>query len=174
MTRESFLAALRGGLAGLPQYQIDDALADYQSHFNEGIADGRSEEEIAAALGDPVRLAREVRAEAGFRRWESSRSAGSLAGVMMGLLGLAAIDVVFMLPFMFVIAGILFAVGIGVIAAFVVGVALSLFSLFPGMAWFGLTGNLGGALASLLAGLGLIFGGIGFGCWCVMRGCISA
>jgi len=163
MTRDDFLAGLRSGLTGLPQSQIDEALADYQSHFNEGLADGRSEEEIAAALGDPARLAREMRAEAGFRRWETSRSAGSLAGVMMALLGLAAIDVVFMLPFLFVIAGILFAFGVGVIVAFVVGIALALFSLFPGMAWFGLTGNFGGALASGLAGLGLIFGGIGFG-----------
>ena len=79
MTREAFLAALRGGLAVLSPGQIDDVLADYRSHFDEGLADGRSEEEISAALGDPTRLAAELRAEAGFRRWENSRSAGNLA-----------------------------------------------------------------------------------------------
>ena len=50
------------------------------SHFSEGRVAGRSEDEIAAALGDPVRLARELRAEAGFKRWESERTPGSLAG----------------------------------------------------------------------------------------------
>ncbi|OYW97171.1 MAG: hypothetical protein B7Z12_22070, partial [Caulobacter vibrioides] len=33
---------------------------------------GRTEAEAAAALGDPDRLARELRADAGLRRWEET------------------------------------------------------------------------------------------------------
>ena len=68
MTRLEFPETLRRRLAGLPPAEIDDLVADYATHFADGMAAGRSEAEIAEALGDPMRLARELRAEAGFRR----------------------------------------------------------------------------------------------------------
>ena len=77
MTRTEFLDTLHRRLAGLPQAEIDDVMADYAAHFAEGMAAGRSEAEIAEALGDPLRLARELRAEVGLRRWEEERTAGN-------------------------------------------------------------------------------------------------
>ena len=71
MNRVAFLATLRDGLAGLPGREVDDILGDYTSYFDEANASGRSEEEVAAALGDPRRLARELRAESGLRRLEN-------------------------------------------------------------------------------------------------------
>ena len=73
MTRAEFLSILHERLRGLPAPEIEELMDDYDSHFAEGLAAGRSEAEIAAALGDPARLARELRAEAGLRRWESAR-----------------------------------------------------------------------------------------------------
>ena len=58
MTQAEFLDTLAERLRGLPPDEIDELLDDYASHFAEGLAEGRSEAEIAAALGDPVRLAR--------------------------------------------------------------------------------------------------------------------
>jgi uncharacterized membrane protein len=60
MNRVAFLRVLRDGLAGLPAHEIDDILADYTAYFDEAHATGRSEEEVAAALGDPRRLARGI------------------------------------------------------------------------------------------------------------------
>ena len=57
MTKAEFLDTLGRRLAGLPRDEIDEMIADYAAHFDEGLAAGRSEAEIAAALGDPVRLA---------------------------------------------------------------------------------------------------------------------
>ena len=96
MNRAHFMAQLRDGLSGLHHTDINDILADYESHFADGAADGRSEDEVAAALGDPARLARELRAEVGFKRWEENRSAGNFLGVVLALLGLATID--FIIP----------------------------------------------------------------------------
>ena len=70
---------------------INEILRDYESHFADGLADGRSKDEVAAALGDPSRLARELRAEVGFRRWEEKRNPGNFLGVVLALLGLATI-----------------------------------------------------------------------------------
>src|SRR5260370_36139610 len=98
MTRLEFLDPLRRRLAGLPQAEIDELVGDYATHFADGMAAGRSEAEIAEALGDPMRLARELRAEAGFRRWGTERTPGNFFAVLFGFLALGTVDFVFLLP----------------------------------------------------------------------------
>jgi uncharacterized membrane protein len=161
MNRAMFLSELRMGLSGLPQPEIEETISDYESHFSEGLAAGRSEAAIANALGDPARLARELRAEAGFRRWESERSAGNLLGAVIALLGLATLDLIFLIPFVCVIGAILLSMFVTAIALFFAGGAVWLLALFPGMFIFGPSGMLGSGLALVLAGFGLIAGGVG-------------
>jgi uncharacterized membrane protein len=163
MNRNDFLSEFRRGLAGLPQSRIEDLVIDYESHFSEGLAAGRSEDEISAALGDPARLARELRAEVGFKRWESEGTPRSLAGVVLALAGLATVDIMLLFPVLLPLAAIFLGLGAAAFGMFVGGIALSMVSLFPGLAWFSLSGNLAGALALGLAGIGLIAGGIGLG-----------
>ncbi|HKQ43942.1 MAG TPA: DUF1700 domain-containing protein [Rhizomicrobium sp.] len=155
MNRAHFMAQLRDGLSGLHHTDISDILADYESHFADGAADGRSQEEVAAALGDPARLARELRAEIGFRRWEENRNAGNFVGVVLALLGLATIDFVILLPLLCILAAVFFGLSVACLA-FVVGGTFLLFNLL----WGGVMGN---AAMQLLVGLGLISGAIGGG-----------
>jgi len=162
MNRASFLAELRMGLSGLPAQDIEETVADYDAHFAEGIAEGRSEAAIANALGDPARLAKELRAEAGFRRWESERSAGSLLGAVIALLGLATLDLIFLIPFVCVMAAIIFAMFAIAVALAFAGGAVWLATLFPGM-MAGATGMLASVPALFLAGLGLIASAVGLG-----------
>jgi len=98
MTRSQFLDQLRRGLVGLRPQDVADIIADYNVHFDEGLAKGRSEEEIAQKLGDPVRLARELRAEAQVRAWEEKPSPSNFFAVLFAFIGLAAIDFVVLLP----------------------------------------------------------------------------
>ena len=42
MTRGEFLSSLRAGLSGLRQPDIDEIMADYESHFSDGRDAGRS------------------------------------------------------------------------------------------------------------------------------------
>jgi uncharacterized membrane protein len=165
MTRNDFLARLRRGLEGLSPDYIHDVMSDYEAHFADGLASGRTEEEIAAALGDPARLARELKAEAGFRRWEEDRTAGNLAGAVLALLGLAAVDVMFLLPFLFALFGLFVGFAAASIGLLVAGFALVLGAVFPGLAFFGWTGMTGFSLllAAGLAGLGLMAIGVGLG-----------
>lgn len=163
MTRADFLRQFRSALGGLPQTQINDLVNDYEAHFSEGLAQGRSEEEIAAALGDPMRLARELRAEAGFKRWESEGTPASLAGVGLALAGLATVDIMLLFPFLFTLGAIFLGLAAAAFGMFIGGIVVSMMSVFPGLAWFSLSGNFAGALALGLAGIGLIAGGIGLG-----------
>jgi uncharacterized membrane protein len=161
MNRAMFLSELRMGLSGLTHNEIEETIADYEAHFSEGLAAGRSEGAIANALGDPARLARELRAEAGFRRWESERSAGSLIGAVIALLGLATLDLIFLIPFVCVVGAVLLSMFVTAIALFFAGGAVWLFALFPGLMMFGSTGMLGSGMALAMAGFGLIAGGVG-------------
>ena len=156
-----FLSELRMGLSGLPHKRSKRPSPIMSAHFSEGLAAGRSEAAIATALGDPARLARELRAEAGFRRWESERSAGSLIGAVIALLGLATLDLIFLVPFVCVVAAILIAMFAAAVALFFAGGAVWLLALFPGLMVFGSTGMLGSAAALWLAGIGLIAGAVG-------------
>ena len=155
MNRAHFMAQLRDGLAGLHHTDINDIVADYESHFSDGAADGRTQEEVAAALGDPVRLARELRAEIGFRRWEENRSAGNFMGVVLALLGLATIDFIILLPLLCALAALFFGLSVACLGC-IVGGAFLLFNLL----WGGVMGN---AAMQLLFALGLISGAIGGG-----------
>lgn len=159
MNRAMFLSELRMGLSGMPQNEIDETLADYEAHFSDGAAAGRSEAAIASALGDPARLAKELRAEAGFKRWETERSAGSMVGAVIALLGLATLDLFFLIPVVLFVGGVLLAMGLSAVGLFFGGGFVWLFALLG----FGTSGVLGSGAALALGGFGLIAGGIGLG-----------
>ncbi len=158
MNRAHFMAQLRDGLSGLHHTDISDIVADYERHFVDGAADGRSEDEVAAALGDPQRLARELRAEVGFKRWEQNRNAGNLLGVVLALLGLATIDLIFLLPILCALAGIFFGLSVACLGL-IVGGSYLLVNMLP----FGWEHAMTNPLAQALIGIGLIAGAVGMG-----------
>ena len=150
MTRTEFMDRLRKGLDGMSSSAASEIISDYDRHFEDGAAAGRTEAEIADALGDPTRLARELRAESSAQRWSQEKSPSSAAAAVFAVLGLGAIDIIFLLPLMMGVIGTLFGVLVAVIALFVVGGGVMVAGPFAGFP--------GGALAAILAGLGLMAG----------------
>ena len=157
MKRADFMAQLRAGLSGLHADDINEILADYEAHFTDGAAHGRSEEEVCAALGDPVRLAREMRAEAGFRRWEEKHTPSNLAGVLLALLGLATLDLIFLLPVLIAMLSVV----VGLACAFLIAIVGGTILMIGGAA-HGLPHGMPTGMAFFL-GLGLVSGGVGAG-----------
>jgi uncharacterized membrane protein len=156
MIRQQFLDRLRAGLRGLPTPAIVDIIADYDAHFSEGVAVGRSEADIAAALGDPDRVIRELRAEAGLKRWEQERNPSAAASAVFAVLGLGAIDILVLMPIVLTIAGTLLGL---IVAAFaLLGVGAVMFAAGP----FLIVGA--PVAAIILTGLGLISAGTCLGC----------
>ena len=155
MTRQAFMARLREGLAGLPAQTVADIVADYETHFADGVAAGRSEEEVASALGDPGRLARELRAEIGVKAWEENRNPSGAAAAVFAVLGLGAIDILILLPILMGVAGAIVGIAVGVIAVFFAGGVV--FAAGP------FTGLPGGPGVAILAGIGLMAGAASVG-----------
>jgi len=151
MTRAAFLARLREGLRGLPPQTINEAVVDYDTHFADGVSEGRSEEDIARSLGDPGRLARELRAEIGLKRWEEQKTPSGAASAIFAVLGLGALDILILLP-------ILLSVVMAMFGFFVAGIAI----FFAGGFVFAggpFLSPPGGPLAAILGGIGLMAGG---------------
>jgi uncharacterized membrane protein len=158
MNRAHFMAQLRDGLSGLHHTDISDIVADYERHFADGAADGRTDDEVAAALGDPQRLARELRAEVGFKRWEQNRNAGNFLGVVLALLGLATIDFIILLPVLCAMAAIFFGLSVGCLGL-IIGGSYLLMNLLP----FGWDHAMSNLFGQAMIGIGLISGAVGLG-----------
>jgi len=136
MTRQEFLTKLRAGLAGMPASAID------------GEAAGRSEQEVATALGDPTRLARELRAEQGLKAWQETRTPATAASAVFAVLGLGAVDFLFLFPILIGVASTLLGLYIADIVCIIVGGAMMVGGPFYD--------GPGGVAALMLAGLGVI------------------
>jgi hypothetical protein len=160
MTRAEFIATLRRGLAGLPAEAIDDIVADYEAHFADAVAAGRSEAEVAEALGDPERLAKDLRAAAPSGPWDDGqagrggrarlRGAGFFQRVSrMGplgwvVVGLAVIGALAVLPVIVTvvgaIVGVVLALAVIVVLIALVGAAVSGALFGRGGGWVGWRG----------------------------------
>jgi len=150
MTRNEFMSRLRRGLSGLAPTVIADIVADHEAHFAEAAAAGRTEAEAATALGDPDRLARELRADAGLKRWEETKSPSNAGAAIVALIGLGAIDIIFLLPLLMGVLAALFGFLVAVVTLFVSGGFV--FAMGP------LTAPPGGPMTAFLAGVGLMAG----------------
>lgn len=80
MTKNEFLLKLSDELKKRSINDIDDIISEYEQHFTFKTADGFSEEEIAAKLGDPVSLASQFEGTGEFKR-----SRGRKITTVMGL-----------------------------------------------------------------------------------------
>ena len=153
MTRAQFLAGLRQNLRGLSADEVTDIVADYEEHFSDAAAAGRGEEDVAAALGDPKRLAGELSAETGLRRWEARRNPRTFLRAGVGVFGLQAFNILILLP---VIGILLFCAGVAAYVLYVV--AGTGFHMMAEV----MSGS-GNVLVPALAGFGLICGVVGVG-----------
>jgi uncharacterized membrane protein len=147
--RAEFLAALRAGLRGCPELAIDEVVAEYDTHFAEGKAANRSEQDIAAALGDPWALAQELRVELHIARWEAAPSPRSGAQVVASVIALGVLNAalsVLVLPLLLLIT-------LAVIVAIAACVGGGIWMLFAGPS----LEIPGGAGVTVLSAMGLIF-----------------
>ena len=115
MTRAQFMAELAHRLRRLEPRRRDAILSDYQSHFDEGAAAGRSELDIAASLGSPARLAAELSIEA-FDARGAAAAPRSVMRTTAALVALIVMEGAAWLPLLVGVLVVLLAIAGGVVA----------------------------------------------------------
>jgi uncharacterized membrane protein len=158
--RAVFLATLGTALRDTPKAAVDDILADYAAHFSEGVAQGRSEQEIATSLGDPLTLADELRVSVRIDAWQTKRSIASGAQFMESALAIG----VFNAALTFVLVPLLALIGFATTVLIVALAMAGLWLLFAGAA----LGLPGGAWAAALAGIGAIAAAISLAAFLIL------
>lgn len=100
MKQDAFIQRLRQALGSLPKRDVDEIVADYREYIGDALSAGRTDEDVIAALGEPEKLARELKAQANFRQWEERRSFGNLMRVVGSIAGLGLLHLVLLVPFL--------------------------------------------------------------------------
>jgi uncharacterized membrane protein len=104
MTKQEFMRRLDGALARLKPEERREILSDFEEHFANGMASGKSEEEVAKELGDPVALAAQY-TEGLPEPAQPVRASGVAAGVLASI-ALLLFDAIIALP----VIAVLFAI----------------------------------------------------------------
>jgi uncharacterized membrane protein len=99
-----------------------------------------------------------LRAETGLRRWENHRSLGNSATALLALGGLAAVDILLLLPLLFAATLALLVIGLVMFVLGIVGIG-ALLSLLK----IGQFASIAAIVLRAAAGIGLIAASVGLG-----------
>ncbi len=177
MDKQAFLTALRSGLSGLPQDDIEERLTFYGEMIDDRMEEGLSEEEAVAAIGEVSEIARQAVADTPLAKIakERIRPKRRLKTWEIVLLALGS---PIWLSLAITAAAILFAVIVSLwsvilsLWAVFASLAVSAVAAVPTGAFFAVGGHGAAGLAMLSAGLVcagltiLLF----FGCMGAMKG----
>jgi len=100
MNKKEFINKLSSYLGGIPGEDRQDVINDFEEHFKEGLAEGRTEENIAKSLGDPKSLANQFKASILVNQAERTTSPANITRAVFATLGLGFFNLIFILgPF---------------------------------------------------------------------------
>ena len=166
MNKKDFISKLSLYLRGVPEEDRQDVISDFEEHFKEGLAEGRTEEEIADSLGDPKSLANQLKASILVNKAGKTTSAINITRAVLATLGLGFFNLIFILgPFIAIalIPVVLFVSAIAITASGITVFFASIFGpLFPNY------------FTTLVNPAVAIFGSIGITCFGILffTGCI--
>lgn len=159
MNKEEYFEKLTKLLKEMPKDEREDILSDYEEHFRIGMENGRTEEELSRALGDPKTVAKQIKAEYKITKAENEPSANSIIEAVIAAAGLGLFNIIFVaLPALGFAAIILtlFVLGLGVIFTGILAMLSPLLHLiFPSIIHLPLGNGIIGNLMVVLGGVGL-------------------
>jgi uncharacterized membrane protein len=124
MGKLEFLDALKRAMTGLPPEVQAKTLAYYEQRFIDGVAAGRSEQDVAKELDDPKKIAMTLRASSHLSAFEQKRNPANLLRLAVSALGLAIFNLFMVVPAA-VYASLLAAMYACALAFYVAGIAIT-------------------------------------------------
>ncbi|NHZ91430.1 DUF1700 domain-containing protein [Massilia sp. CCM 8733] len=124
MGKLDYLDALRRAMAGISADTQAKTLAYYEQRFVDGVAAGRSEEDVAAELDEPKKIAMTLRASVHMHSFEQKKNPANLLRLLVSIAGLAIFNLFMVVPALVYAAflAILYAAGL---AFYVAGIAIT-------------------------------------------------
>lgn len=145
MTKTEFINTLTNTLKERKIQDIDEIVAEYEQHFSIKMADGYSEEEIAARLGDPRALG---------EQFDSEINETRTGNKVLVVIGLAFVDIIMTLLSVLLFTWVI-VMGVAAAAFAVVGVCLmvnlNVSNLLPNMPY-----SIGLVFAAMLFALAVL------------------
>jgi len=124
MGKMEFLDALKRAMTGLPPETQAKTLAYYEQRFVDGIAAGRSEQDIGRELDDPTKIAMTLRASAHLNAFSEKKNPANLLRLALSVVGLAIFNLFMVVPAA-VCAGLLAALYGCALAFYLSGIAIT-------------------------------------------------
>lgn len=155
MSKEQFIKELSVLLKDLSAQERQEVLNDYEEHFQFGMDEGKTENEIAASLGSPKILAKEILANYHIENAKGAQTAGNVVRAVWAVIGLSFFNLVFVLGPFIGLVGIIFAgwiISFAGIASPIIVLINNLFGrYFDSFEWFMAIGYCGIGLLLLIA-----------------------
>ena len=152
MTKEKWIEELKNRLKGLSKEETDEIVADYNEYFYDAMQSGRSEDEIAEALGEPKKLAKQFKADSTIKQAQADMNPKNVLKAIFAIVTLSVFNIVVMAGPIMGVLGLVGVLGGGILGFF--GVLL-----FGSKAFVGLSFSLI-LLISILLGLCLVSLGV--------------
>jgi len=118
MNSVEYIKRLEKGLRKLKPIEREEYLQDYREHFQEGLRQGKTEDQISRDLGNPDKIAKLILAEHNIRMLDDKPKSRSIFTAIMSIIGLGFFNLIVTLPFFVVLYALVFAV-FAIAAAFV-------------------------------------------------------
>jgi uncharacterized membrane protein len=135
MKKVEFMKTMEQYLSKLEEKDREEVLYDYEEHFQNGLADGKTEADIIRALGDPQMIAKQYIASESIKKAQNHNSFGNIANAVLATIGLGFFNLIVVLGPFLAVLGILFAFYFSSILISVIsitaGVAALLQPVFP-------------------------------------------
>lgn len=107
MNRYEYLAKLKDALSGIPDSTKNEIVYDFTEHFEVGLEQGKTDEEIAESLGDPKANAKQYVAEYIVQQAHKKSSGINVFRAIFAAISLGFFNLIFMLPIFAVVFSVI-------------------------------------------------------------------
>ncbi|MDQ0230827.1 DUF1700 domain-containing protein [Metabacillus malikii] len=116
MNKERFLKELSNQLKKMPNEDRQEVLTDFEEHFQVGLENGKTEEEISKSLGHPKVIAKELLADFMVAQAETDQSVASITRAIFATISLSFFNIIVLLAPVVLIIGLYVSLGLIAVA----------------------------------------------------------
>jgi len=170
MNKETFLSELKRSLGRMPEGEKKDVLYDYEEHFRMGTAEGKTEEQVAASLGNPRLIGKSYAIDSLLEDHKEGGqvTAGSVVRAVFASISLTFFNLIFILGPFLGLVGVMIGLwataislpiaGVGAVLGPVAALIIPQWVSLGGISvFFWIFGGIGVAALGVLAVIGMYF-----------------